>query len=126
MESLERKDVYCGVAVVDADGQATIEFPVWFEALNEIFRCQLTPIGARAAGLHISRELAESCFGIAGGDPRMEVCWQVIGMRRDAWALAHPLIVGEAQARKERGCYLHPGRMGDQLSGVSRRSATPS
>ena len=29
VESLEMKDVYGGVVVGDADGQATVEVPVW-------------------------------------------------------------------------------------------------
>jgi hypothetical protein len=108
VESPEMKNLYDGVVTLDDDGQATVELPAWFEALNETFRYQLTPIGAPGPNLHVSRQLADNRFTIAGGDPRMEVCWQVTGVRRDAWALAHPLVVEEDKAPEERGYYLHP------------------
>ncbi len=38
----------------------------------------------------------------------MEVCWQVTGTRKDAWALSNPLIVEEHKNNIERGKYLHP------------------
>jgi hypothetical protein len=108
VESPEMKNLYDGVAVLDADGQATVALPDWFEALNESIRYQLTPLGGPAPGLHISRTLADGRFSIAGGEPRQEVCWQVTGVRRDAWARAHPLVVEEAKEPEEQGYYLHP------------------
>jgi hypothetical protein len=112
VESREMKNFYDGVALLDANGEATIELPNWFEALNETFRYQITPIGAPAPRLHISRGLADGRFSIAGGEPQMEVCWQVTGVRRDAWALAHPLVVEEDKTPEEQGYYLHPQEHG--------------
>jgi hypothetical protein len=112
VESPEMKNVYDGVVTLDADGQATVELPAWFEALNETFRYQLTPIGAPGPNLHISRQLADNRFTIAGGGSGMEVSWQVTGVRRDAWALAHPLAVEEDKAPEERGYYLNPQEHG--------------
>jgi hypothetical protein len=108
VESPEMKNLYDGVASLDADGQVIVELPDWFEALNETFRYQLTPIGRPAPGLHISRTLTGNRFSIAGGEPRMDVCWQVTGVRRDAWARANPLAVEEDKAPAEQGRYLHP------------------
>jgi hypothetical protein len=112
VESSEMKNVYDGVVTLDAAGQATVELSTWFEALNETFRYQLTPIGAPAPNLHIGRSLADNRFTIAGGDPQMEVCWQVTGVRRDAWALAHPVVVEEDKAPEDLGYYLHPEVLG--------------
>ena len=112
VESPEMKNFYDGVALLDANGEATIELPNWFEALNETFRYQITPIGAPAPGLHISSKLSDGRFSIAGGGPRIEVCWQVTGVRRDAWALAHPLVVEEDKTPEEQGFYLHPQELG--------------
>jgi len=108
VESPEMKNVYDGVVTLDGDGQATVELPTWFEALNGTFRYQLTPIGAPGPNLHISRQLADNRFTIAGGTPGMEVSWQVTGVRRDAWALANPLVVEQDKSPQERGYYLHP------------------
>jgi hypothetical protein len=40
------------------------------------------------------------------------VGWQVTDVRRDAWALAHPLVVEEDKAPEEQGYYLHPEEHG--------------
>ena len=112
VESPEMKNLYDGLVVLDADGEAAAERPIWFEALNETFRYQLTAIGVPAPRLHISRSLADGRFSIAGGEPQMEVCWQVTGVRRDAWALAHPLVVEEDKTPEEQGYCLHPQEHG--------------
>jgi len=112
VESPEMKNLYDGVVHLDDEGQATVELPTWFGALNEAFRYQLTPIGGPAPGLHVSRTLADNRFSIAGGEPAMDVCWQVTGVRRDAWALAHPIVVEEDKAPEEQGFYLHPQEHG--------------
>jgi hypothetical protein len=108
VESSERKNVYDGTVVLDARGEAWIELPDWFEALNCDFRYQLTPIGAPAPNLYIAQKIANGCFAIAGGVPGMEVSWQVTGVRQDPYALAHPLQVEVEKPETERGYYLHP------------------
>jgi hypothetical protein len=40
------KNVYDGVVALDDKGEAEIELPDWFGALNKDFRYQLTAIGA--------------------------------------------------------------------------------
>jgi hypothetical protein len=82
--------------------------PNWFEALNEGFRYQLTPVGAPAPQLHVADEMAHAQFRIAGGMPGQQVCWQVTGVRRDPWAQAHPLVVEEPKIERDRGHYLNP------------------
>ncbi|MBV8068229.1 MAG: hypothetical protein JO113_09670 [Candidatus Eremiobacteraeota bacterium] len=117
VESSEMKNVYDGMAVLDANGEATVKLPVWFNALNERFRYQLTPVGAAAPQLHIADEVAESQFRIAGGAPNQRVCWQVTGVRKDLWAETHPLAVEEQKTGADRNHYLNPelfGRPEDQ------------
>ena len=89
-------------------GEASVELPLWFEALNQEFRYQLTSIGAPGPNLYIAEEISERRFKIAGGTPGMKVCWQVTGSRKDAWAQANPLIVEQEKSARERGHYLHP------------------
>ena len=96
------KNVYDGIAVLDANGEAAVMLPDWFEALNEGFRYQLTPVGAPAPQLHIADEIAHPQFRIAGGVPGQRVCWQVTGVRKDPWARAHPVVVEEPKNDDER------------------------
>jgi hypothetical protein len=108
VESPEMKNLYDGVAVLDAQGETIIELPLWFEALNQEFRYQLTPIGAPGPNLYIAEEIRDRRFKIAGGTPGMKVCWQITGSRKDAWAQANPLIVEQEKSAPERGRYRHP------------------
>ncbi|MFI5118883.1 MAG: hypothetical protein ACHQM4_00635 [Thermoanaerobaculia bacterium] len=108
VESDERKNLYDGIVSLDAKGGAEIRLPRWFEALNSEFRYQLTALGKAAPGLHVAAELSGGRFRIAGGSPRQRVCWQVTGVRADAWARTHPMVVEREKPKEERGTYLHP------------------
>ena len=108
VESSEMKNMYDGTATLDARGEAVVELPVWFEALNRDFRYQLTAIGAASPNLHVAKAISKGRFSIAGGASGGPVCWQVTGTRQDAAALAHPLKVEEEKAPHERGSFQHP------------------
>jgi hypothetical protein len=112
VEAAEMKNIYDGIVVLDANGQANVQLPTWFEALNYEFRYQLTALGAPAPTLHVAAEISNNRFRIAGGSPASRVCWQITGVRRDADARAQPLQVEEEKAASERGRYLHPVRHG--------------
>ncbi len=111
VESPDMKNVYDGVAVLDARGDAVVALPEWFEALNRDFRYQLTPIGAFAA-VYIAEEIAGNQFKISGGQPGTKVSWQVTGVRQDAYANVHRIQVEEEKPATERGTYLHPEAFG--------------
>ena len=102
VESNEYKNFYDGEVVLDEQGQAQVELPGWFAALNTGFRYQLTPIGAPAPELHIAESVRENRFRIAGGAPKLRVSWQVTGVRRDAWATDNPLEVEAPSERRPR------------------------
>ena len=95
VESPEHKTFYDGSVKLNARGRATVRLPHWFSALNDVasLRYQLTPIGAPAPDLHVAQEVANGVFVIGGGQAGQVVCWQVTGIRRDAYARAHPVIV---------------------------------
>src|SRR5262249_1647476 len=106
IESSEMLNLYRGNVVLDGFGEAVVEMPDWFEALNRDFSYQLTAIGAPAPGLYVSQEPAAGRFGIAGGSAGMKVSWQVSGVRHDAYAVAHPLEVVQDKGAR-RGTYLN-------------------
>lgn len=108
VSSPERKNVYDGVAKLDANGEATIELPSYFEALNEHFRYQLTPIGASMPELFVAREIEGNRFVISGGQPDMKVSWQVTGIRKDAFAKAMTTEVETVKNADEKGLYRNP------------------
>lgn len=110
--SSEMKTIYDGNVVLDASGEAQVEMPTWFEALNRDFRYQLTAIGAPAPGLHVAEKISQRRFRIAGGAPGMEVSWQVTGIRQDATATANPIQTESSKVAHDRGRYLDPKAFG--------------
>ncbi len=108
VESDQMKNLYDGTVVLDQAGGAEVALPEWFTALNGDYRYQLTAVGGPAPNLHVSREITEGRFQIAGGAPGLKVCWQVTGVRQDAYAQSHPLEVEVDKPEHERGTYLHP------------------
>lgn len=112
VESPDMMNIYDGVVMLDADGEATIELPEWFSALNRDFRYQLTAVGAPAPGLYVATEVTDNRFGIAGGVPGMKVSWQLTGTRQDAFAKAHRIQVEQDKPERERGTYLYPSALG--------------
>ncbi|GIV94152.1 MAG: hypothetical protein WHS83_06470 [Chloroflexus sp.] len=107
VESPDMKNIYDGVVVLDQNGEAWVELPAWFEALNRDFRYQLTCIGGYAP-VYIAQEIQNNRFKIAGGNPGMKVSWQVTGIRHDPYANANRIPVEEDKPPHERGTYLHP------------------
>ena len=112
VSSSESKNIYDGTTDLDASGEATVEMPSWFEALNGDYRYQLTAIGGPAPALHIADELANGRFKIAGGTPGGRVSWHVTGIRKDAWTQAHTAPVEVDKPDDERGSYLAPELFG--------------
>lgn len=108
VESPDMKNVYDGIVTLEADGQAWVELPAYFEALNKNFRYQLTAIGTPAPNLYIAQEVHGNRFQIAGGEPGGKVSWQVTGIRHDPYAEQHPLLVEEEKQADEQDYYLHP------------------
>jgi hypothetical protein len=107
IESPELKTLYDGMAVLDGNGEALVQLPTWFEALNRDFRYQLTAVGAPGPNLHIKEEISNNRFLIAGGKPGCKVSWQVTGSRQDAFARDNPVEVEQDKATHERGKYFY-------------------
>jgi hypothetical protein len=112
VESPDMMNIYNGNVVTDAEGYATVELPDWFEALNRDFRYQLTVLddadSAAFVQAKVVRKVADNRFTIRTGAPRVEVSWQVTGIRHDALAEKHRIPVEEDKPEAERGKYLYP------------------
>jgi hypothetical protein len=109
IESSEMMNLYTGNVVTDGQGDAVVQLPDWFEALNGDFRYQLTPIG-QFAQVIVAKEIENGQFSIKTDKPNVKVSWQVTGVRHDAYAKAHPF---HAEVDKpEPGYYIHPELFG--------------
>ena len=107
VESPDMMNIYNGNVTTDANGEATVTLPSYFEALNRDFRYQLTVIGQFAQAI-VDREVADNSFVIRTNLGNVEVSWQVTGIRQDAWANAHRVPVEEDKPAEELGTYLAP------------------
>lgn len=88
IESDELKNSYDGNVSLDKNGEAVVNLPDWFEALNRDFRYQLTCVGG-FANVYIAEKVEDNSFKIAGGYEGLEVSWQVTGVRHDKQAMEH-------------------------------------
>jgi hypothetical protein len=111
VESPDMMNIYNGNVVTDAEGNAVIMLPDWFEALNRDFRYQLTVVGQFSQAI-VASKVANHQFSIKTDKPNVEVSWQVTGIRQDAWANAHRIPVEVSKPQSDRGLYLHPELFG--------------
>jgi hypothetical protein len=126
VESPDMKNLYDGIVTTDGAGEAVVELPAYFAALNRDFRYQLTVIGTFAQAI-IASEIADNRFTIKTDRPGVRVSWQVTGIRQDAYANAHPIEVEQDKPAAERGSYLHPAELGQPISkGLSYRARQAS
>ena len=107
VESSELMNIYTGNIITDAQGEATVSMPEWFEALNTDFRYQLTVVGQFAQAI-VGHKIENHQFQIKTNAPSVEVSWQVTAVRQDAYAKAHPLLVEEEKETPLKGFYIHP------------------
>ena len=117
VESPDMMNVYNGNVVTDANGDAEVSLPEWFETLNKDFQYQLTVVGQFAQAI-VAGKVKDNRFTIKTDRPDVEVSWQVTGIRRDSYAQRYRIPVEEDKPEIDRGKYLHP-----ELYGQSRESA---
>ena len=89
IESNEVLNMYRGNVVLDGNGEATVELPDYFDAININFSYNLTAIGSKA-DLYIKSEISNRRFEIAGGKPGQKVSWVVYADRNDEYARQNP------------------------------------
>ena len=99
------------MAVLDTDGQAWVDLPNYYEALNKDSRYQLTCVGGWAQ-VYIADEVKDNRFRISGGKPGMKVSWQVTGTRNDVWMRDNKPPTERAKQGSEQGTYFYPQGFG--------------
>jgi hypothetical protein len=126
VESPDMLNLYNGNTTTDANGDATVKMPEYFEALNRDFRYQLTVIEQFAQAI-VASEIMDNSFVIKTDKPHVKVSWTVAGIRQDTYANAHRISVEEDKPAEERGRYLHPELWGQpKEAGTVRWSARPT
>jgi hypothetical protein len=85
IESPDMMTVYNGNVTTDARGEAVVELPDYFEALNRDYRYQLTTIGVFAQAI-VAEEVADNRFGCR---PRDELRPFPAELRRQPDAAGH-------------------------------------
>lgn len=115
VESPDMMNIYNGNITTDANGEAKVTLPAYFDALNKDFRYQLTTIGKKADAW-IAEELVGNSFRIATDQPNTKVSWQVTGVRQDAFANANRVVAEVDKKGEEKGKYLHPEAFGKAAS----------
>jgi len=111
IESPDMMNIYNGNITTDVNGDAVVELPAYFGSLNRDFRYQLTAIGTFAQAI-VAEKINDNHFRIKTSVPNVEVSWQVTGIRQDAYAETHRIVVEENKPAQERGFYLHPEAWG--------------
>ena len=115
VESPDMMNIYNGNVVTDANGDATVTLPSYFEALNKDFRYQLTVIGTFAQAI-IKDEISGNTFSIKTDKPNIKVSWMVTGVRQDKFANAHRVVAEVEKEPEFKGHYLHAAEWGKPAS----------
>lgn len=107
-EGPEPYNIYRGTATLDARGEAWIQLPDYYEAINRDPTYHLTPIGASMPNLYVAVEIQGNRFKIAGGVPGKKVSWEVKAVRNDLWVQRYGYQAEPEKPEEHQGKYLHP------------------
>jgi hypothetical protein len=107
-EGPEPYNSYRGTVVLDANGEAWIQLPDYFEAINRDPSYHLTAVGAPMPNLHVAVEIQGNRFKIAGGVPGKKVSWEVKAIRNDPWVQRYGFQTEQEKEDIFKGKYLQP------------------
>lgn len=113
VESPDMMNIYNGNIVTDANGEAIVTMPDYFDALNRDFRYQLTVIGQFAQAI-VSEEIRGNQFRIRTDKPNVKVSWMVTGIRQDKFANDHRIPTTVEKTSIERGTCLYGPACGEK------------
>ena len=110
IESNEVLNVYRGTLQFDANGEAEVSLPDYFNDINRNVSYQLTPVGTYMP-LYIKEKVNQNHrFVIGGGTAGKEVSWAVYAERNDRYLQQNPQqrTVDLPKRAHEKGKYLVP------------------
>jgi len=109
-ESPEVLNIYRGTTNLNANGEAIVEMPSYFEQINHNFSYSLTAVGSSAPNLYIKKKIENGKFIIAGGNANQEIDWVVYAERNDKYLQANPEVrnVEPVKTGKYKNKYVHP------------------
>ena len=107
VESPDMMNIYNGNITTDGQGEAVVTLPNYFDALNRDFRYQLTVIGQFAQAI-VAEKIKGNRFKIKTDKPKVEVSWQVTGIRQDKFAEENRIQVETEKPKNERGTLQNP------------------
>ncbi len=115
-ESNEVLNIYRGNVVMDANGEAIVELPDYYDDINTNPSYHLTPIGGFAQ-LYVKEEIADGKFVIAGGNAGMKVSWTIYAERNDPYFQMYPekRSVEVEKREGQRGKYFMPQLYGQPM-----------
>jgi hypothetical protein len=115
-ESNEVLNMYRGNVTFDANGEAVVEMPDYYELINKNPSYQLTPIGGYMQ-LFIKEKLENGQFVIGGGTPGAEASWTVYAERNDPYLQQYPekRTVEVDKLEGQKGKYFMPELYGESM-----------
>jgi len=115
-ESNEVLNIYRGNVTFDANGEAVVEMPDYYDLINKNPSYQLTPIGGYMQ-LFIKEKLENGQFVIGGGTVGAEASWTVYAERNDPYLQQYPFHRDVEIEKREgqKGKYLMPQLYGESM-----------
>lgn len=116
VESNEVLNMYRGMVKLDANGQAVVELPDYFELININFSYQLTAVGTPQQP-YVLEEIQGNQFVVAGA-PNTKVSWTVYADRNDPYIQQNPEKAMDVvdKTGDRQGKYLTPELYGQPAS----------
>ena len=107
-ESDEVLNMYRGMVQLDANGDATVQLPDYFQLINQNFSYQLTPVGSPVQP-YVAEEIQGNTFKVSGA-PNTKVSWLVLAERNDPYMQqnAHKRADVIVKSGERAGKYLSP------------------
>ena len=121
IESNEVLNVYRGTVALDANGEAVVQLPDYFEAGNTNPSYQLTPVGSPTQPW-VKEEVQNNAFVVAGA-PNGKVSWAVYAERNDPTLRYFMEPYKDApnermKTAEQRGHYITPGAYGGDQNSI--------
>lgn len=111
-EGPEPLNIYSGTITTDAKGEAWVQLPDYFEAINKEPRYQLTVIddsaGPGFVQVKVAKKIRNNRFMIMTSSPNIEVSWEVKAVRNDLWVRKYGAPVETEKSEYEKGKYQRP------------------